>query len=130
MSEVEGLHEGVFDLLDLLKDKPLIRNLPSENRSRGIITSKVVDSEIQAEINYTLGTKDANKVHKKREIEPPTGSMFTVNIEKTSNSSSSSSSSESFLATTALNGHDTGLIVKQCYKYLILIFSPKQIIVT
>ena len=45
-------HDGIYDILAQLKDVPVSRNLPSENVARGNVTSRVVDSDIQNEIDY------------------------------------------------------------------------------
>ena len=50
-------HDGIFDLLADLKDKPLLRNLPSENYGRGNVTSRVLDVETKTEIEEALRQK-------------------------------------------------------------------------
>lgn len=95
LSETEH-HEGIFDLLHALRDRSLIRNLPSENRLRGIVTSRVVDVDIQDEIDYKMSSKVVNKVVKKHigTVQPTlghNGHAFTLNIESESNQHISSS---------------------------------------
>ena len=89
-------HHGIFDLLRDLKNINLIHNLPSDNRIRGIVASRVIDAEVQEEIDFKLGAKTANKVHKKLVGQQQTmmghnGSVFSVNIESEEASSSSDS---------------------------------------
>ena len=89
-------HEGIFDLLHALRDRSLIRNLPSENRLRGIVTSRVVDADVQEEIDYKMNSKVVNKVVKKHigTVQPTlghNGHAFTLNIESESNGQHSSS---------------------------------------
>ena len=79
-------HGGIFDLLRDLKNVALIHNLPSDNRVRGIVASRVIDAEVQEEIDFKLGGKTANKIHKKLVGQQQTlmghnGSAFSVNIE-------------------------------------------------
>jgi transcription initiation factor IIE alpha subunit len=59
----EGLRDGIFELLKQLKDRQLIRNLPSENRKRGINASKIVDDDVKRDL---MNTKVTNKEHIKR----------------------------------------------------------------
>jgi len=85
-------HDGIFDLLHELKDRPLIRNLPSDNRSRGIVASRIVDDQVREDVDFKLNSKVANKVIKKHVgVVQPTmghnGRAFTVNIETESSSS-------------------------------------------
>ena len=85
-------HDGIFDLLHELRDRPLIRNLPSENRSRGIVASRISDDQVREDVDYKLNSKVANKVIKKHVgVVQPTmghnGRAFTVNIETESSSS-------------------------------------------
>lgn len=86
------LHEGIYDLLHDLRDRPLLRNLPSENRLRGIEASRIHDQDVQDEVDYHLSTKVANKVHKKNvsivQTTMANGQAFTVNIDVSSSSSS------------------------------------------
>jgi hypothetical protein len=63
LSKKEGLRDGIFELLKQLKDCQLIRNLPSENRKRGINASKIVDDDVKRDI---LNTRTTNKEHIKR----------------------------------------------------------------
>lgn len=91
-------HGGIFDLLRDLKNIALIHNLPSDNRIRGIVASRVLDAEVQEEIDFKLGSKVANKVHKKLVGQQQTlmghnGSAFSVNIENEDPGSSSSADS-------------------------------------
>ena len=48
----EGLHEGIYELLAQLKDVHVSRNLPSENIERGNVASRVVDADVQSQIDY------------------------------------------------------------------------------
>jgi hypothetical protein len=70
----------------------LLRNLPSENRLRGIEASRIHDQDVQDEVDYHLNTKVANKVHKKNvgvvQTTMANGRAFTVNIDVGSSSSS------------------------------------------
>jgi hypothetical protein len=59
-------HDSIFDLLAELRDKPLIRNLPSQNRRRGIAASKVVDEDVQLEIQDNIGFRRVSKDAKAR----------------------------------------------------------------
>ena len=101
-------HDGIFALLDQLKDVPLIRNLPSENRRRGISASRVVDSEMQREISENIGHKRVSAEAKTRASSGQiimgremNASQFSVTVKAPITSSSSSSSSSSqFLNTT------------------------------
>ena len=88
-------HEGIFDLLHALRDRSLIRNLPSENRLRGIVTSRIVDADVQEEIDFKMNSKVVNKVVKKHigTVQPTmghNGHAFTLNIESESSQHSSS----------------------------------------
>lgn len=87
-------HGGIFDLLRDLKNVALIHNLPSDNRIRGIVASRVIDAEVQEEIDFKLGGKTANKIHKKLIGQQQTmmghnGGAFSVNIENDDTASSS-----------------------------------------
>jgi hypothetical protein len=48
----EGVHEGIYELLAQLKDVHVTRNLPSENIERGNVASRVVDADVQSQIDY------------------------------------------------------------------------------
>ena len=126
-------HHGIFDLLRDLKNINLIHNLPSDNRIRGIVASRVIDAEVQEEIDFKLGGKTANKVHKKLIGQQQTmmghnGSVFSVNIEsEDANSSSESrvedqnkkprdSSFPEFLANSRVKTADT--IVRESFSIL------------
>jgi hypothetical protein len=78
-------HVGIFDLLRDLQNLSLIHNLPSDNRLRGIVASRVVDLEVQEEIELKLKNVTSNKVHKKfvkqQQMMGHNGSVFSVNIE-------------------------------------------------
>jgi transcription initiation factor IIE alpha subunit len=53
-------HDGIFDLLSELRNEHLIRNLPSENIKRGLMTSRVTDEEVLQRIeenSSSLGRK-------------------------------------------------------------------------
>lgn len=51
-------HDGIYELLAQLKDVHVSRNLPSENIARGTVASRVVDTDVQSEIDYNnLGIK-------------------------------------------------------------------------
>ena len=63
LSRKEGLRDGIFELLKQLKDCQLIRNLPSENRKRGINASKIVDDDVKRDL---MNTRTGNKEHIKR----------------------------------------------------------------
>ena len=43
-------HVGILDLLQELKDVPLLRNLPSDNYERGLVSKRVVDEETRLDI--------------------------------------------------------------------------------
>jgi hypothetical protein len=75
--------DGIFDLLYQLKDMEVIRNLPSDNRKRGIATSKIVDTDVQHEVDFNLTSKTANKVHKKKAAQYAAnqGNGFSISIE-------------------------------------------------
>lgn len=45
-------HEGIYELLAQLKDVSVSRNLPSENIRSGNVASRVVDADVQSEIDY------------------------------------------------------------------------------
>ena len=103
LSETEH-HEGIFDLLHALRDRSLIRNLPSENRLRGIVTSRVVDVDVQEEIDFKMNSKVVNKVVKKHigTVQPTlghNGHAFTLNIESESTQHSSNRNNGSQHAT-------------------------------
>lgn len=49
-------HDGIFDLLSELKDQYIIRNLPSENIKRGLVTSKVTDDDVMLKIEENSST--------------------------------------------------------------------------
>jgi hypothetical protein len=55
-------NDSIASLLNELKDKPLIRNLPSENKKYGIVASKVTDAEIEEEIQESVGHRRVGKV--------------------------------------------------------------------
>jgi len=63
LSKKDGLRDGIFELLKQLKDCQLIRNLPSENRKRGINASKIVDDDVKRDL---MNTRITNKEHIKR----------------------------------------------------------------
>lgn len=46
-----GDHEGILDILAELKDVPLLKNLPSDNIDRGLLTSRVSDEEQKLEMD-------------------------------------------------------------------------------
>lgn len=48
-------HDSIFDLLHALKDVPLIRNRPSDNRLRGITASRIIDEDVKKEANENIG---------------------------------------------------------------------------
>ena len=48
-------HDSIFDLLHSLKDVPLIRNRPSDNRLRGITASRITDEDVKKEANENIG---------------------------------------------------------------------------
>lgn len=50
----DGLHDGIINILAELKDCELIHNLPSDNRNRGYVASKILDEDIQREIENSL----------------------------------------------------------------------------
>jgi transcription initiation factor IIE alpha subunit len=51
-------HEGIYELLAQLRDVSVTRNLPSENIVRGNVASRVVDAEVQSQIDYNnVGVK-------------------------------------------------------------------------
>lgn len=62
-------HEGIFDLLYKLRDEPLSHNLPSENITRGVRTSKVTDDrvvhEIKQNFEYATGQFGSSLIKKK-----------------------------------------------------------------
>jgi hypothetical protein len=78
-------HVGIFDLLRDLQNLSLIHNLPSDNRLRGIVASRVVDEEVQEEIQLKMKSKTSNQIHKKfvkhQQMMGHNGSVFSVNIE-------------------------------------------------
>ena len=89
-------HHGIFDLLRDLKNVTLIHNLPSDNRIRGIVASRVIDAEVQEEIDFKLGGKTANKIHKKlvgvqQTMMGHNGNVFSVNIENDEGAAASDS---------------------------------------
>ena len=44
-------HFGILDMLAELKDVPLLKNLPSDNIDRGLVTSKVADADQREEVD-------------------------------------------------------------------------------
>ena len=62
-------HEGIFDLLGQLRDLPLSRNIPSQNITKGIKTSKITDdrvaSEIKMNFEYATGQFGNSLIKKK-----------------------------------------------------------------
>jgi transcription initiation factor IIE alpha subunit len=55
------LHEGILELLAELKDVPLIRNRPSDNRLRGISTSKITDEDVRKDAIESIGLRKLQK---------------------------------------------------------------------
>ncbi len=68
LCELPGAHEGIFEVLSELKDKQLVRNLPSENIKRGYRASKIVDEAIKNEVELNLNAKYAPRAHKDRAV--------------------------------------------------------------
>ena len=50
-------HEGILNILAELKDVPLLKNLPSDNIDRGLLTSKVSDAEQKHEMDEATKLK-------------------------------------------------------------------------
>lgn len=80
-------HEGIFDLLFNLKDTQLIRNLPSENRKRGLGSSRVVDADVEHEISEIAANKKVARESKQRSGTSH-GPELTIVVEGSSVSSS------------------------------------------
>ena len=68
LCELPGSHDGIFEILSELKDKQLMRNLPSENIKRGYRASKIVDEAIKNEVELNLNAKFAPRAHKDRAV--------------------------------------------------------------
>jgi len=69
LCELPGSHDGIFEILSELKDKELMRNLPSENIKRGYRASKIVDEVIKNEVDLNLNAKFGPRAHKDRAVE-------------------------------------------------------------
>jgi transcription initiation factor IIE alpha subunit len=89
------LHDGIFDLLGQLRDVPVGRNLPSQNISKGVRSSKITDERVVQEIKqnfeYATGQFGSSLIKKKTQetiangLQPSDGAGgFTINIESAS----------------------------------------------
>ena len=125
------LHAGILDILDQLKEKTLIRNLPSDNIKSGLGPSMIADSDVQTEVTVAAGTmKELSKAvtkHLKEKVglsitfeseeagyqeslEPPTKIHRSV-VESTGNNSSRqfvAVSSEMTHTAAEITGHGSG----------------------
>lgn len=54
-------HDGILELLNELKDKPITRNKPSNHIRRGVRSSLISSYEISAEINEAIDSKKVTK---------------------------------------------------------------------
>jgi hypothetical protein len=77
-----GGEDSIFELLQSLKDIPLIDNLPSENRKRGIQASQI-DKEAQKEVKQKLESATANNLirsSKRRRVQFGNGGVGDISI--------------------------------------------------
>jgi hypothetical protein len=101
-------HDGIFDIIGQLRDVPLSRNIPSQNISKGIRTSKITDDRVAEEIKqnfeYATGQFGSSLIKKKTQemisngIQGGNKTEFKINIE-----------SESTAAYNQLNGIPGGV---------------------
>jgi transcription initiation factor IIE alpha subunit len=68
-------HEGIYDLLQDLRNENIIRNLPSENIKRGLMTSKVTDEDVQLRIE-----ENASTTGRKRKADDGPTDEYSVHI--------------------------------------------------
>jgi transcription initiation factor IIE alpha subunit len=75
-------HEGIFDLLAELRNEYIIRNLPSDNIKRGLMTSRVTDEEVlqRIEENSSSGRKRKGASEQMGGVGVGLGGGFTVEV--------------------------------------------------
>lgn len=87
-------HDGIFDLLSELRNEYIIRNLPSENIKRGLVTSKVTDEDVLQRIeentSHTGGRKKAKTNSDNKDNEDNLKEPKFFNVENVSQSTNSS----------------------------------------
>lgn len=87
LGRADGLHEGIYELLALLKDVHLPRNLPSDNIERGNVASRVTDTEVQSQIDYNnIGIK-SKKLTKAQQARMSGGADIRVEVEEEASTS-------------------------------------------
>lgn len=57
----DGLHEGIYDLLFQLRDASLARNLPSDNRARGLAASRITDEDVRQRVEESLRRRNVRE---------------------------------------------------------------------